>query len=340
MATITSTPTAGSLTVNGNTRVNGTISWNKPSVPSNANISSCKLTGTVNVTMSNRQVTVTINGTTVVSSKGTGKYTFEIDLGTSNNTTSVATTAKGSQNKASGTVSFSNLVYTVTYTVTTYYTVTFKDWDGTVLKTESVLEGGSVTPPNNPSREGYRFTGWNKGFSNITTDLTIEAQYVEVCLITFISSITGEVSYECYVDRGEHFPIYEGDIPEGYKYNGISEDSIYVTGDTTVYVYFIKLCTVIFKDWDGTILSTQVIDEYTNATPPNNPSREGYEFIGWDKDFSNITTDLTIIAQYQIIGNNVNNIYYGDIISGNLYLGDEGVIRIYIGDTLIYEIPK
>ena len=46
------------------------------------------------------------------------------------------------------------------------YTVTFKDDDGTVLKTETVAEGGSATPPNNPSKAStseysYTFAGWS-----------------------------------------------------------------------------------------------------------------------------------------------------------------------------------
>ena len=43
--------------------------------------------------------------------------------------------------------------------VETYYTVTFKDWDGTVLSTQSVLEGTAATAPADPTREGYTFTG-------------------------------------------------------------------------------------------------------------------------------------------------------------------------------------
>ena len=56
-------------------------------------------------------------------------------------------------------------------------TVTFEDWDGTVLKTEVVAWGGSATPPANPTRSDYDFTGWSAGYNNITADVTITAQY-------------------------------------------------------------------------------------------------------------------------------------------------------------------
>jgi len=60
------------------------------------------------------------------------------------------------------------------------YTVQFVDWDGTVLKTESVLPGNTATAPDEPAREGcYAFAGWDTLFSNITKDLTVTALYNE-----------------------------------------------------------------------------------------------------------------------------------------------------------------
>ena len=57
--------------------------------------------------------------------------------------------------------------------------------------------------------------------------------------------------------------------------------------------------TVTFLDWDGKVLSTQEVDEGTTAIAPDTPSREGYIFIGWDVAFDNVTSDLTVTAQYQ-----------------------------------------
>ena len=57
------------------------------------------------------------------------------------------------------------------------HTVTFKDWDGTVLKTQEVQYGGDAEAPADPTRVGYTFTGWDKAFTNITADLVVTAQY-------------------------------------------------------------------------------------------------------------------------------------------------------------------
>ena len=65
----------------------------------------------------------------------------------------------------------------VDYTEVTYYTVTFKDWNGQILKTQTVTKGASATAPPNPTRDGYTFIGWDKGFTNITSNLEVIAQY-------------------------------------------------------------------------------------------------------------------------------------------------------------------
>lgn len=57
------------------------------------------------------------------------------------------------------------------------YTVTFKDFDGSVLKTETVDAGNSATPPENPTRDGYLFAGWDGNYSTILGETVITAQY-------------------------------------------------------------------------------------------------------------------------------------------------------------------
>jgi hypothetical protein len=57
------------------------------------------------------------------------------------------------------------------------YTVTFKDHDGTVLKTEEVNEGGAATAPETPKRDGYFFVSWDTNFSEVNQDLVVNAIY-------------------------------------------------------------------------------------------------------------------------------------------------------------------
>lgn len=62
----------------------------------------------------------------------------------------------------------------------TVFTVTFKDYDGKVLSTQTVEKGKNATAPASPSREGYAFSGWNMSFENVQTDLTVTAMYTEL----------------------------------------------------------------------------------------------------------------------------------------------------------------
>ena len=58
--------------------------------------------------------------------------------------------------------------------------------------------------------------------------------------------------------------------------------------------------TVKFKDgYDGTILAVQKIKHGESATPPEVKEHTGYNFSGWNRDFSEITKNITVTALYE-----------------------------------------
>lgn len=67
----------------------------------------------------------------------------------------------------------------VDYTAGTTYAVTFKDWDGSTIDTQTVPSGGSATLPPNPTRPGYTFSGWLGSYTNVTANVDIIAQYTQ-----------------------------------------------------------------------------------------------------------------------------------------------------------------
>lgn len=87
-------------------------------------------------------------------------------------------------------------------------TVTFKDYDGMILKMESIAKGKAATAPADPVREGYTFAGWDKLFDNVTSDLVVTATYTivdpEECTHTnktFVDYIYENITY---IDTTSH----------------------------------------------------------------------------------------------------------------------------------------
>lgn len=65
---------------------------------------------------------------------------------------------------------------------TQLFKVTFKNWDGTVLKTQNVAPNAAATAPQNPNRAAdkdyeYTFDKWDTDFSKVTTDLVVTATF-------------------------------------------------------------------------------------------------------------------------------------------------------------------
>lgn len=89
---------------------------------------------------------------------------------------------------------FSIVCFAEEETPETYYTISFLDYDGTVLGTRKIVENGVVDAPENPSRENtkeveYIFKGWSaddgatvyapKTLPIATADVTYTAVYAE-----------------------------------------------------------------------------------------------------------------------------------------------------------------
>ncbi|MDO4514702.1 MAG: leucine-rich repeat protein, partial [Lachnospiraceae bacterium] len=58
------------------------------------------------------------------------------------------------------------------------YRVVFLDYDGTQIgETQYIEDGKNATPPADPVRTGYTFTGWSGSYNGITQDTILVAQY-------------------------------------------------------------------------------------------------------------------------------------------------------------------
>ena len=193
---------------------------------------------------------------------------------------------------------FNSSVASKSVTVTKH-TVTFKDWNGSVLKTQSVFHGGAATAPANPTRTGYTFTGWDKAFNNVTADLVVTAQYSANTYTVTFKDWNGTVLKTQQVQYGGAATAPANPTRVGYTFTGWDKAFTNVTANLVVTAqYSINTYTVTFKDWNGMVLKTQQVQYGGAATAPANPTRTGYTFTGWDKAFTNVTANLVVTAQY------------------------------------------
>ena len=187
------------------------------------------------------------------------------------------------------------------------FTVTYYDWNGDELFVEQVEEGKDAQgPKSDPTREGYTFTGWDKPLTNITADLNVQALYEEnkvYFTVTYYDWNGDEIFVE-QVEEGKDAKGPDSDpTREGYTFIGWSKPLTNITSDLLVIAQYEKskvYYTVTFLDWDATELLQEKVEEGHDAQgPETDPEREGYTFIGWSKPITNITSNLTVIAQYE-----------------------------------------
>lgn len=202
---------------------------------------------------------------------------------------------------------------------TNVYTVTFVDVNGNELSKQQVYEGLSAFAPEAPSIKNKVFAGWNKDFTNVQSDLTVQATYTngQTYTVTFVD-INGNAIKTQEVFAGESATAPNAPAVEGKVFNGWNKSFTNVSSDITVQATYrdAKSCTVTFKDYNGITLGTANVKEGGNVTAPVIPTREGYTFKGWSSSLDNITSDKTVTAQYTLISaTNVFDIAYS--VSGN-----------------------
>lgn len=229
----------------------------------------------------------------------------------------------------------SNLTVTAQYKINTY-TVNFRDWNGTVLKSQTVNYGSTANPPANPSRTGYTFTGWNGSYNNVTSNCDVYATYTINYYTAFTNHwvekdfVNGAWNPSGTLNSGEtmihigtsnHQSIAYGgtytpspiDIvgyelsSNSYGYNGVNGwtggtngSSISIYQYTSVEFYYRKKnYTVSFNSNGGSSVSNQTI-KYKNTASSPSSTKENFKLVGW-------YTDSALTKQFdfntQITGN-------------------------------------
>lgn len=181
------------------------------------------------------------------------------------------------------------------------YTVTFMDGEKVLKAYTNVPHGDTVTAPEVPEKDGKTFSKWDKDFSKVTSDLTINAVYdVDTFTVTFKDGEkvleTQTVEYEAAATAPDTARLSP---PEGMHFAKWDKDFSKVTEDIEVSaVYELNVYTVIFKNGETT-LKTEMVKHGFAATPPNVFDTPTEKFVGWDKSFDNVTSDLIVNAKFE-----------------------------------------
>ena len=219
------------------------------------------------------------------------------------------------------------------------YTVTFKNYDGSLLSESKVKKGDTVIYKGqdpyraNTSEYTYTFSGWDQPLENILSNCTRYAQFTEAAIpVTHYYTVSfknydGTLLYDDYVVEGGT-ATYGGDTPTreetseySYTFTGWDYSLENITSNCTRIAQYsatakqiVKYYTVTFMNYDGTVLTTDVVAEGGTAHYEGTPVRHEtdeytYTFSGWDKPLTNITTDCVRVAQFTETAKQVIKLY-------------------------------
>lgn len=227
------------------------------------------------------------------------------------------------------------------------FTVTWKNWDASTLKTEVVGMHMPATPPPTPTREDYTFTGWSPNtYSRVTSNLEISAQFKEIIKEKFIvtwKDWNGSVlkTETVVVDSPATPPA--SPTRDGYDFTGwLPSTYSSVTSNLEITAQFKeKTFTVIWKNWDDSTLKTEEVGFNKAATPPLDPTKDCANFTGWAPDtYSNITSDLEIVAQFIDISSfNVKWMYGQEVIKEEV-VDRGGIANKPLDEEIVPKVPN
>ena len=234
-----------------------------------------------------------------------------------------------------------DMVVTAQYETVAVRTVIFRDKDGNEISRISVNDGESVTPPTAPVYEGFRFTGWSADTSSVTSDMDVTAQYEVVIVheVTFVErdGVTpiGETQR---INDGAAATAPEAPALEGYVFIGWSVDFSEVHGNLTVVAQYAKLYTVRFYGYNGVLLATVIVQDGKAATAPTAPAVDGYRFTGWAEDFSHVTSDLDVHANYAVKSTDPVTVEIKHVSAAGKFI--KNLSKYLDGDIVVYDYQK
>ena len=212
------------------------------------------------------------------------------------------------------------------------YTITFDTNGGSEIAPITQDYGTEITAPDNPTRKGYTFKGWDKEIPETmpADNITVKAQWeINQYTITFDTNGGSEIA-PITQDYGTEITAPDNPTRKGYTFKGWNKEipeTMPAENMTVKAQWEINQYTITFDTNGGSEIAPITQDYGTEITVPDNPTRKGYTFKGWDKEIpeSMPAENITITARWKdtekptgeiIIGTNKWNEFLNELTFG------------------------
>ena len=164
---------------------------------------------------------------------------------------------------------------------------------GGTYATQIVQAGEKAIEPDVPSRQGYQFTDWYLDDTKydfdtaVTGDMTLTAKWTANSYTIAFDTNGGSDIDPITQDYGTQITAPANPTREGYTFIGWDKaiPATMPAGDMTITAQWrINQYTITFDTDGGSEIAPITQDYGTAITAPADPTREGYTFIGWDKE--------------------------------------------------------
>lgn len=240
------------------------------------------------------------------------------------------------------------------YGNTTGVIVTYKDGDSEYAK--QVLPSGTLaTRPDAPAATpGYTFGGWNKAdgtawdyaSDKVTDNITLYAKWAaNTYTITFDTAGGSEIA-PITQEYGTVITAPEAPTREGYTFIGWDKEipTTMPTENMTVTAQWeINQYTITFDTAGGSEIAPITQDYGTAITVPADPTREGYTFMGWDREIPTTmpAENITLKARWKDIEKPTGEIVIGtnkwreflNTLTFDLFFKDTQTVTINAADN-------
>ena len=187
------------------------------------------------------------------------------------------------------------------------YTIAFDTAGGSEIAPITQDYGTNITAPADPTRKGYTFKGWDKEIPETmpAENITVKAQWeINRYTITFDTAGGSEIA-PITQDYGTNITAPANPTRKGYTFKGWDKEipeTMPAENMTVKAQWEINQSAITFDTNGGSEIAPITQDYGTAITAPADPTREGYTFIGWDRDIPEIMSaeNITVTAQWEI----------------------------------------